>query len=303
MAQPLIKKVHTALKLIGNPYMFMARMGSNGLLNWLPDKPFLKIAYRGHTGRKLNLENPQRYTEKLQWLKLHDRNPLHTKLVDKYEIRNHLADKVDESHFVKLYGVYDKYDDIDWDVLPQSFIMKCTQGCGCNYIVNDKSCIDRQRLQKITKKWLKKNYYFVAREWPYKGVRPRLIIEELLTTNPGNLVDYKFFCFNGTVAFCRVMHSSRNGNVRSYRNMCYEDLNIEDSSCPSSSMALVKPLYFDEMVKLAELLSQGFKHIRVDFLGTKDNFYMGELTFFEGAGYYRYNPDSFDFDVGKLIMI
>lgn len=304
MAHPLIKKVHTACKLLGNPYMFMARMGSNGLLNWLPDKPFLKIAYRGHTGRKLNLENPQRYTEKLQWLKLYDRNPLHTKLVDKYEIRNYLADKVDESHFVKLYGVYDKYDDIDWDVLPPSFIMKCTQGCGCNYIVKDKTAIDKAEIKLKFKKWMKQNPYYTTREWVYKDVTPRIIIEELLDNNGKEPIDYKFYCFDGSV-FCWRTQFYQNGcRYHIYYDMDFNDLRISDSHYnrpPENS--LTPPPYFQEMLVIAQNLSKGFKHVRVDFLGIETTFYMGEMTFFDGSGYDNYVPESFDYEMGALIKL
>lgn len=294
----------SALKLVHRPSAFLSRLGQRHLLNWMPDKQFLKISYKGHTGRKLDLKNPQRYTEKLQWLKLYDRNPLYTQLVDKYEVRNYLKDKIDDNHLVKLYGVYDSFDKINWDELPNSFIMKCTHGCGCNHIINNKADVDKQALRKQFNKWMNKNPYSGTREWPYKNVIPRIICEELLP-NGGELpTDFKFYCFNGIPYCCKIQYTVNYKKFQNYLDLNYDDIGVSDKSYnPNSNGYPNKPKYFEEMENIAKLLSIGFKHVRIDFLGTNTNFYMGEFTFFTTSGYEIFDPDSFDFVLGKQLIL
>lgn len=282
----------------------LAILGSKGLLNWMSDERFLRIAYRGYTGRKLNLENPQRYTEKLQWLKLYDRNPLHTILVDKYEVRGYLKDKIDDSHLVDLYAVYEVFDDIEWDILPNSFILKTTQGSGGNFVVRDKTKINHSELKKKVKKWLKQDLYVSHKEWPYKNVKPRIIIEELLENNGKEPIDYKFYCFDGEVFCWRTQFYQNGSRYHIYYDLNFIDLNISDGHCDRPpSIVPTPPSYFQEMLAVAQVLSGGFRHVRVDFLGTDRTFYMGEMTFFDGSGYDNFVPESFDYEMGKLIKL
>ncbi len=296
--------VTNAIKLLNNPSAFLSRLGQRQLLNWVPDKVYLKIMYKGRTGKKLDLDNPQRYTEKLQWLKLYDRNPLYTQLVDKYEVRNYLKDKIDDKHLVKLYGVYDSFDRIDWDILPDSFIMKCTHGCGCNHIVENKNDVDKQALRKNFNRWMKKNPYYGTREWPYKNVKHRIIIEQLLDNDGKTVVDYKFYCFNGKIYCWRSQFYLDGKRYHLYFDLQFNNLNISDSHYPAPKKIAVEiPPYFSEMADIAIKLSEGFPQIRIDFLGTKKQFYMGEFTFFDGSGYDVYSPESFDFDMGKQLIL
>lgn len=299
-----MSKLLTAVKLLRKPLLFISVLGSYNLLNWVPDKLFLKIAYRGHTGRMLNIINPQRYTEKLQWLKLYDRNPLYTQLVDKYEVRNYLKDKIEDKHFVKLYGVYDSFDRIDWDILPDSFIMKCTHGCGCNHIVKNKNDVDKQALRKKFNRWMKKNPYPGTREWPYKNIKHRIICEELLP-NEGELpTDFKFYCFNGVPYCCRIQYTVNYIKYQNYLDLDYSDMGVSDAVYRSHEDGPPKrPDYFNEMIDIAKKLSVGIKHVRIDFLGVKNGFYMGEFTFFTTSGYSKFTPDSFDYELGGKIVL
>jgi hypothetical protein len=293
------------MKLLAtNPCLFITTLGKYGFLNWMPDLLFLKLSYKGSTGRRLHITHPQRFTEKLQWLKLYDRNPLYTKLVDKYEVRNFLKGKIDERHFVKLYGVYDSFDEIDWDVLPDSFIMKCTQGCGCNHIVKNKDDVDKQALRKKFNKWMKKNPYPGTREWPYKNVKPRIICEELLP-NEGELpTDFKFYCFNGNPYCCKIQYTVNYKKYQNYFDLDYMDLRVNDAVYRSHENGPPKrPKYFNEMKAISEKLSAGMNHVRIDFLGTGETFFMGEFTFFTTSGYSRFIPDSFDFDLGNQLIL
>ena len=299
-----MSKLITTVKFLRKPFLFISILGSYRILNWMPDKFFLRIAYRGHTGRWLNIKNPQRFTEKLQWLKLYDRNPLYTQLVDKYEVRNYLKDKIDDNHLVKLYGVYDSFDKINWDELPDSFIMKCTHGCGCNHIVNNKADVDKRALRKQFNKWMKKNPYPGTREWPYKNVKHRIIIEQLLDNDGKTVVDYKFYCFNGKIYCWRSQFYLDGKRYHLYFDLQFNNLNISDSHYPAPKKIAVEiPPYFSEMADIAIKLSEGFPQIRIDFLGTKKQFYMGEFTFFDGSGYDVYSPESFDFDMGKQLIL
>lgn len=299
-----MKKFTFALSLMNKPSAIFYRLGKRRLLNWVPDTIYVKISYKGRMGRPLNLKNPQRYTEKLQWLKLFDRNPLYTQLVDKYEVRNFLKIKGEDMHLVRLYGVYDSFDEINWDELPGSFIMKCTHGYGCNKIITDKDQIDIVSLRRTVEKWMKKNPYPVTREWPYKHVKHRIIIEELLD-NAGELpVDYKFYCFNGNPFCCKVQYMRNGRKYQNYLDLNYQDLGVNDTVYSSHEQGPPeRPEYFLEMIETAKQLSAGMKHVRIDFLGTPEDFYTGEFTFFTTSGYSQFTRDEFDFELGRQIHL
>ena len=281
-----MSKLVTTVKLLRKPFLFMSVLGTYRILNWMPDKLFLRIAYRGHTGRWLNLKKPQRFTEKLQWLKLYDRNPLYTQLVDKYEVRNYLKDKIDDKHLVKLYGVYDSFDEISWGELPDSFIMKCTHGCGCNHIVKNKTDVDKQALRKQFNKWMKKNPYPGTREWPYKNVKPRIICEELLVDESGyELKDYKIYCYHGEPKIIQVMSNrSKGGYDLNHYDLDWNEIRIERKNHkPNSNFA--KPILLQEMVEVSRKLSKDIPFVRVDLYYTGEKIYSGEMTFFPASGY------------------
>lgn len=304
-----MKKLKTLIRLIKENPAQLAWIAFGKCSKWpvsqiMPDRLFLRIQYKLATGRMLNLQDPQRYTEKLQWLKLYERNPLHTKLVDKYEIRNFLKGKVDNSHFVTLYGVYERFDDIDWNILPESFIMKCTHGCGCNYIVKRKNDINKNEAKQKFRKWMRKNPYHPTKEWPYKNVKARIIVEELLENNGEDPVDFKFYCFDGVPHYCRVQYNIDGQRYQNYLDINFKEVGVVDAVFkPKEGLELKKPEYYDEMKQIATSLSNGMKHVRIDFLGTDSNFYMGEFTFFTTSGYSVFTPDSFDYEMGKLIKL
>ena len=188
------------LKLIRSPRRILLGLTSRGFLNFLPDETILKIKFKDRIGKELNLKKPKTFNEKLQWLKLYDRNPAYTKLVDKYEVRKHIAKTIGQEYLIPLLGVWDTFEDINFSKLPNQFVLKCTHDSGGLIICTDKNRLDIDAARKKINKCLKRNYYYPGREWPYKNVKPRIICEKYMVDESGTeLKDYKFMCFNGEV--------------------------------------------------------------------------------------------------------
>ena len=275
------------------------------LLSWIPDKTMIKLQYRIKLGRKLNLKNPQRFTEKLQWYKLYYRNPLMHKCVDKYEVRDYVKSKGLGDILNELYGVYDKPEEIDFDKLPKKFVIKTTAGSGGQnvYVCDDKSKLNKEKLIKTLKYWLKLNpKKSFGREWAYEGCSNRIIIEKYLEGNDEGLTginDFKFFCYNGKVEYI-VFDGDR--YIKHKRNFYDKNWNYIDiqSDCDKLGDSVKKPKKLKEMLKIAETISEGFPFVRVDLYCINKTVYFGEMTFYPWTGYVQYSPDSFDYDLGKV---
>lgn len=277
------------------------------MLDFIPDKLMIKMQYRIKTGRSLNLDNPQRYTEKIQWYKLYYRDLLMTRCSDKYQVRSYVEEKGLGEYLTKLYGVYEKTEDIDFSKLPDSFAIKYTNGSGANYFVHDKKKEDLDKLREIANKWLKKRKANYGREWSYYNVTPRIIIEELLERDENNdIPDYKFFCFNGKVKYLYVMvdyvDNHENGRC-SFFTPEWEQLPYKRSEYKAINRKIPKPKNFDKMIEIAEILSEDFPHVRVDLYNIKGRIVFGELTFYTASGYTVFYPDEFDFILGKEFIL
>lgn len=251
----------------------------------LSDKSYLKLQYFVSTKKRLNLNNPTTYNEKIQWLKLFDHNPFYNKVVDKYDVREYIKEKIGEKYLIKLYGVYSQPDEINYNLLPNSFVVKCTHDSGNVYICNDKTKIDYCKLNNVYK-GLKRNFYYASREWPYKNLIPRIIIEENLSRNEKIPSDYKLMCFNGKVEYIQLHtdrfnnHNSylydKNGNPTEFNNVGNEKDNL---TAPKLSQEII-----NKMINLAEQIASDFIHVRVDFYYVDEQIYFGELTLYDGAG-------------------
>ena len=281
------------------------------LFDFVPDKMMVKIQYKLKTGNKLNLKNPQRYTEKLQWYKLFYRNPLLTKCSDKYHVREYVEEKGLGFLLNDLYGYYTKAEDIDFDALPNEFVIKSTTGSGNNIIVKDKSELDIEETKKRLSKWLElgdeTDGKSIGREWCYDNVKPALIVEKFLGRDKnGDLPDYKFFCFDGRVYCLYVMvnytdnHETgqigfydENFNKLPFCRVDYRDIDFD----------IEKPKNFEKMVEYAKILSKDFPHVRVDFYDLDGDITFGELTFYNASGYTKFNPDSADYEMGKQFIL
>lgn len=277
-----------------------------GLTDFIPDKAMINLQYKISTGRKLNLENPQRFTEKLQWYKLNYRNPLMTKCSDKYNVREYIISKGYGDILVPLYGVYENAEDIDFDKLPNKFVLKTTNGSHTNILCKDKSKLDREATIKILNEWLNKRSSKLGREWSYYDIKPRIICEKYLDKDENDdLIDYKFFCFNGE-PFCLYIIVERyleHGIKLGIYDLEFNKLNYKRSDIPDMTTYAVKPKNFEKMVEIAKDLSRDFPHVRVDFYNVNGQIYFGELTFYDGSGYKGYSPDDFDFILGEKFLL
>jgi hypothetical protein len=277
----------------------------------IPDAPYLRIRYWAELGKRLNLGHPATYNEKLQWLKLYNRHPEYTMMADKYGVRQYVADIIGEKYLVPLLGVWDRFDDIDFSDLPDQFVLKCTHDCGGQIICRDKSKLDLSAAAKIISRSMRRNYYYAAREWPYKNIVPRLIVEEYLDDRPINihtdymtyfLHAYKFFCFNGVPRF--LVYTSDKGDDIRYN---YFDMDFcrMDMSCgfAEAGYEIRRPGNFAEMIEIAAILSKGIPHVRVDLYNVSGKIYFNELTFFNWAGFQPFIPETWDETLGSWIEL
>ena len=273
------------------------------LLGLIDDRTYLKIVYRVKMGKKLNLKNPQTFNEKLQWLKLNDRKNIYTTMVDKYEAKKYVKNIIGEQYIISTIGVYDKFDDIDFDKLPKQFVMKCTHDSGGLVICKDKAKLNIEEAKKKINKCLKRNFYYLGREWPYKNVKPRIIIEKYMEDESGyQLKDYKIFCFDGVpklimVDSDRFADHSRNVYDEKWKKI---DMNINFPSCDTE---FEKPKCLKEMLEISKKLSEGTCFLRTDFYVINNKIYFGELTLFPGSGFQVITPISWQKKLGDLIVI
>lgn len=253
--------------------------------------------------KKLNLDKPVTFNEKIQWLKLYDRKPEYSKMVDKYEVKKYVADVIGEQYVIPVLGVWDKFDDIDFDKLPDQFVLKCTHDSGGVIICNDKQKFDANVVRKKINKSLKRNYYLLGREWPYKNVKPRIIAEQYINSlKAKNLVEYKIFCFNGIAKMVLVCKGEAHSNNRTND---YCDLNLKrlPFTCfyPNSIGDIECPAKMSKLISLAEKLSDGIPHVRVDMYITDEEIYFGEMTFYHNAGLQLFEPGLWDEKIGEWL--
>lgn len=277
------------------------------MLSFIPDKMMLKLQYRIKMGRKLNLKNPQRFTEKIQWYKLYYKNPKMIQCVDKYDVREYVKSKGLEDILIPCYGVYESVNQIDWESLPNQFVMKDTLGGGGNsvIIVKDKNSTDIEELKRRGAEWtsIKAHVRDAGREWPYyNGKNHRIIIEKYIESdaNKGGLIDYKYFCFDGKPEFLYVMGERVVGKEVKVAilNSDYSETEVQRVG-DTQYKDYTKPYNYDKMKSIVEILSEEFPHVRVDMYNIEGRIYFGELTFFNASGYMKYNPDSADYVFGK----
>lgn len=280
-------------------------LGSN-IAKKLPDKTYIKLEYYRHMGKRLNLKNPQTFNEKLQWLKLYDRNPEYTKMVDKYEAKKYIADIIGEEYVIKTLGVWNKFEDIDFDTLPNQFVLKTTHDSGGVVICKDKSQFDIEKAYEKLNRSLKRDYYKVHREWPYKNVVPRIIAEQYMeNSETTDLRDYKFFAFSGETKAMFIATERANETEETKFDFFDDNFNHLDftNGHPKADKLPKKPAGFEEMKILANKLSKDIPHIRVDFYEANGKIYIGELTFFHWGGLVPFEPYEWDEKFGSWIKL
>ena len=277
------------------------------MLDFIPDKTMLKIQYKIKTGHKLNLDNPKRYSEKIQWYKLNFHNCVMAQCSDKYDVRNFVIKRGLENILNEVYGIYNHPDEIDFDKLPDAFVLKDTLGGGGNSVilVENKKSIDKEFTYSKMLEWVNEpiNRKHPGREWVYEGRKHRIIIEKILIPEGSmDLPDYKIFCFNG-VPFCIYMMQNYTKNHSlgelSFFDCDFNMLPVKRLDFKSISQQPPKPKNFDKMITYAKLLSEGFPHVRVDFYNIDGEIFFGEMTFFNASGYIKFDPDKFDYILGE----
>lgn len=267
------------------------------------DENYLKMYYEKVFHKQLNLTNPQTFNEKLQWLKLNDRKDIYTKMVDKYEAKSYVSKIIGNKYIIPTLGIYNNFDEIDFNKLPNQFVIKCTHDSGGLVIVKDKSKLDIKRAKKKINKSLKRNYFYLGREWPYKNVKPRIIVEKYMKDNLTNdLRDYKFFCFDGKCKFFKIDFNRIINHQANYYDINGNILPFGEEICPPNfSKKLELPVNLKKMINLAEKLSQKITFLRVDFYEINGNIYFGELTFYPASGFGKLEPEEWDLKLGNLI--
>lgn len=285
-------------------YRFLVLAGRGKKAN-MPAEEFLKKKYKIVMGKDLNLENPVNYTEKLQWLKLYDHRPEYTLMVDKYEAKKYVAQRIGEQYVIPLLGVWDRADEIDFDALPDRFVLKTTHDSGALVICKDKSRLDIEAAKKRLTHFLGRRYYDCNREWPYKNVKPRIIAEQYMEDSTyKELRDYKFFTFGGVPKVLYIAQGRSRGEptVADFFDMDFNHLPFTIDH----DMAAVppeKPVCFEEMKQLAAILSEGTPQLRVDFYEVDGKVYFGEMTFFHCSGMEAFHPEEWDKIFGDWVEL
>lgn len=276
----------------------------DNILSILPDKLYLQLKYFYRFHKFPDLKNPKTYNEKLQWLKLYDRRPIYTTMADKYEAKQYVASIIGDKYIVPTYGVWNKFEDIDFDSLPSQFVLKCTHDSGGVVICKDKNKLDIENAKEKINKSLNTNYYYHSREWPYKDIKPRIIAEKYIEDESGDLTDYKFFSFDGETKALYVAtdRQSKEETKFDFYDDKFNHLDLVNSH-PNSSKENKKPKQFDEMISLANKLSKGYPHIRADFYEVNGEIFFGELTFYHMSGFQPFYPEKWDYIFGEWLKL
>ncbi len=284
-------------------FKLMLKLSRRNLLNFLPDRAYLKIQYFLKLGRKLNLEAPALYNEKLQWIKLYDRNPLYTRMADKLSVRDYVKERGCGEYLIPVLLVCDRPEEIDWDGLPDRFVVKCSHGSSSNIIVTDKALQDRAKDMGDLRRWMRRNWFWLSREWPYKDVKPRILVEAFIGDEHGKApYDYKILCFDGEPAYIIVDADRYEGHTRNFYSPEWVKQDMFNRH-PPIPREIPRPEHLTEMLDVARKLSRGIPHVRVDLYEANGRVYFGETTFFHGFGMEVFRPREFEKHLGDLIPL
>lgn len=270
------------------------------------DRQYLKWKFRFSMGYPIDFDNPQTFYEKLQWLKLYNRKPEYSVLVDKYEVKKYVSNVIGDEYVIPTLGVWDKVEDIDWEKLPNQFVLKCTHDSGGIVICRDKSSFDKNKAIQRLSRSLKINYYWQNREWPYKNVQHRIIAEDLLDEGNGlSPKDYKVLTFNGKAKLIEVITGRFTDHLaQDIYDINWNKTNITQGSFGKvSDIVIERPQVFDEMIRLSEKLAKGIPHVRIDWYIVKGRLYFGEITFFDGSGFDPWDRYEDDLLMGSWITL
>ena len=290
-----------------NPLTYVRPLGRRGYLDWMPDTLYLKLCYRSFFHKPLDLENPKTYNEKLQWMKLYDRKPLYCQLADKIAVRRIVAEKIGPEYLIPMVGgPWDDPEQIDFDALPEQFVLKCNHGSSTNIICKNKAELNIPQTKAQLAKWMKKNGFQYGREWPYSQIKPQIYAERYMEDAVDKeLRDYKIFCFQGKPEVMLVVTDRQNQEKQTgfdyfdtqFRHLPFEWVKPNAQVCPE------KPRGFEQMLELAEKLAAGIENVRVDLYSVNGKIYFGEYTLFHASGFAPFYPSQWDETFGKMLCI
>ena len=320
-----MRLLHIISGVFKSPWNVIVVLGKTNLGKFIPDRLYVKCMYKHSTGKNLNLKKPKGFNEKLQWLKLYYHRPEFTQMVDKYEVKRIVGNKIGSEYIIPTIGVWDHFDDINFDELPNQFVLKCTHDSAGVVIVRDKNSVDVNLAKRKLENSLKRNFYYSGREWAYKNVKPRIIAEKymeesslnkedisshdrVLNYNSKELIDYKFFCFNGYPKFLYVSRSNfdvygNKNSLISYLNLDWSKTEFYITHHKPFDFEISKPVRFNEMIEIAKKLSEGIPFVRVDLYCIDEKPYFSELTFYPGSGFWVFKPDSWETEIGSWINL
>lgn len=289
-------------KVLNNPWHVFLTLAGHDFLNWMPDEIYLKGMFRGEMQKKLDLKNPQTFNEKLQWLKIHDRKEIYTTMVNKYEAKKYVAERIGEEYIIPTLGVWDRFDDIDFDALPDQFVLKCTHDSGGLVICKNKKEFDKEKAKHKIESRQKRNFYYYGREWPYKNVPHRIIAERYMGDN---LRDYKLFCFNSVPRMTLVCSErfAKEGLKEDFFDEAWNHLNVQRPTHGNAILPIQRPKQYELMKELAAKLSEDMPFSRIDFYEVDEKVYFGEITFYPASGFEGFKPDEWDFKLGEWIQL
>jgi hypothetical protein len=295
-------------KIYNYIYLYIGRTlyKKPNIRKYLPDKMYLQNYWKERMGYYMDFDHPQTFNEKLQWLKLYDRNPQYTVMADKVAVKDYVSNLIGMEHIIPTLGVYDNFDEIDFNTLPEQFVIKCSHDSGSVVVCKDKAALDVDKIRESFTKSLKSNWYEIGKEWAYKNVQPKIIIEQYMQDcRQDSLTDYKFYSFNGEPKFLYVSY-----NLSDHENAFINYLTIDWQSTPfhrqdykENPNLPVKPKHYDQMVKFCRLLSKNIPFVRVDFYEINSIVYFSELTFYPGCGMTPFIPNEWDNKVGEYITV
>ena len=272
--------------------------------DWLPDKTYLKLVFKSMLGYPLNLKKPETFNEKLQWLKIYNRKDIYTQMVDKYDVKNYVASVIGQEYIIPTLGVWDTFEKVDFDILPDQFVLKCTHDSGGLIICKDKQKFDLLDSKMKIDACLKSNYYSVWREWPYKNVKPRIIAEQYMSDGGQDIKDYKFFVFNGKVKCFKIDFDRFTKHGANYYDPSGKLLPFGEKICPPNPQKNLKmPQNLNLMIELAERLASDQDFLRVDFYEINNRVYFGELTFYPATGMGKFVPEEWDKKLGSWLQL
>ena len=295
------EKIKHVLK---NPLWIIVMLNNRGL-HLLGDEAYIRLLFRLNLNKRANLDNPQTFNEKIQWLKLHDRKAKYTTMVDKYEAKKYVANIIGKEHIIPTIGVYERFDDIDFANLPDQFVIKCTHDSGGLVVCKDKKKFNQKMARKKINKCMDKNFYWSSREWPYKNVKPRIIVEQYMSSFGDNPDDYKVHCFNGKPKIILVCKDrfNQNGMSEDFFDTKWRHLDLKRPNQKTSQELISKPVKLEEILSYSKELSKDIPFLRIDFYIIDGKVYFGELTFFPASGLRPFVPEEWDKKMGKMIKL